>query len=482
MRGISLVATPIILTALAGLAGCGSHSAAPPVASSTTSSTTPVVVPVVVPVPAHSPTWTWESGSTAANTAGTYTAQGTPSATGPGGRYADIQWRDTSGNLWVFGGTGVIGNGTIGLLSDLWKYNLATNQWTWANGPDTVNGAGSYGTLGVAAASNLPPARTNSVGWTDSYGNLWLFGGESAGPTYRNDLWEYTPSTNEWTWQGGPDTTDTAGVYGTEGVASTSNIPGPRVLAPAVTDNSSGAVWVWIFGGYSYGGTLSGDMNDLWRYDPAAKAWAWEAGADTTNQAGVYGTLGTPAPGNTPGARQGAMMWVDAAGNLWLFGGYGYDSTGTQGALNDLWKFTPSSREWTWEGGSNLQNPSAIYGTLGTAAAGNIPAGTFSGASWTGSSGNFWSFGGAGEYNNELNDLWMYDPTTSEWTWEGGSQTNTAGIYGTEGVASTSNLPGARLETNASVDSTGNVWLFGGYGYDANNNLGDLNDLWKLVP
>jgi hypothetical protein len=31
----------------------------------------------------------------------------------------------------------------------------------------------------------------------------------------------------------------------------------------------------------------------------------------------------------------------DASGKLWFFGGDGYDSTGAQGYLNDLWEFQP---------------------------------------------------------------------------------------------------------------------------------------------
>jgi hypothetical protein len=43
-----------------------------------------------------------------------------------------------------------------------------------------------------------------------------------------------------------------------------------------------------------------------------------------------------------PGARQYATTWTDNNGNLWLFGGIGYDSTGAQTTmLNDLWKYVP---------------------------------------------------------------------------------------------------------------------------------------------
>jgi len=63
------------------------------------------------------------------------------------------------------------------------------------------------------------------------------------------------------------------------------------------------------------------------------------SGAETINASGVYGTLGTGATANVPGARGGAISWTDSAGNLWLFGGYGFDSGGTNGNLNDLWQY-----------------------------------------------------------------------------------------------------------------------------------------------
>ena len=46
-----------------------------------------------------------------------------------------------------------------------------------------------------------------------------------------------------------------------------------------------------------------------------------------------------------------------------------------------------------------------------------------------------------------LNDLWEFSPTTKEWAWMSGSNTPGAivyGVYGTQGVASASNVPGAR--------------------------------------
>ncbi len=48
---------------------------------------------------------------------------------------------------------------------------------------------------------------------------------------------------------------------------------------------------------------------------------------------------GQGASNNTPGARSNSVSWTDTSGNLWLFGGYGYDANVTLGLLNDLWEF-----------------------------------------------------------------------------------------------------------------------------------------------
>lgn len=64
-------------------------------------------------------------------------------------------------------------------------------------------------------------------------------------------------------------------------------------------------------------------------------------GADMVNRVGSYGTIGTPSPSNDPGARNSSMLSTETSGNVWLFGGTGFDSAGTLGDLNDLWKYEP---------------------------------------------------------------------------------------------------------------------------------------------
>ena len=85
-----------------------------------------------------------------------------------------------------------------------------------------------------------------------------------------------------------------------------------------------------------------GTLGDLWEYKPSTGEWTWQGGPDTeadpTTAQGVYGTQGQPAASNLPGPRSSAMTWTDASGNFWMFGGFGYDSIGIFGDLNDLWE------------------------------------------------------------------------------------------------------------------------------------------------
>ena len=122
----------------------------------------------------------------------------------------------------AFGGNGYDSAGTEGDLNDLWMFNPTSGMWTWVSGSATLgaNGIqpGVWGTQGVPAPSNVPSGREASVSWIDSSGNLWLFGGYGADVTGvwhgLNDLWEFNPKNNTWTWIGGTDEADEPGTYG----------------------------------------------------------------------------------------------------------------------------------------------------------------------------------------------------------------------------------------------------------------------------
>ncbi len=136
---------------------------------------------------------------------------------------------------------------------------------------------------------------------------------------------------------------------------------------------------------------------------------------------GVYGAQGIPAANNVPGSRWYAISWTDHAGNLWLFGGEGIDSTGAYGPLNDLWEYDATRAEWTWMSGSNAVNASGVYGTQEEAAAGNVPGARYGAVSWADRAGNLWLFGGTANVseksNSVFNDLWKYSTRTGLWTW-----------------------------------------------------------------
>lgn len=298
---------------------------------------------------------------------GVYGAQGTPAPTNiPGGRYGAASWIDGSGNFWMFGGSGSDVNGSqnsTAYLNDLWEYVPSatgdTGEWTWMGGSTFGNQSGVYGTLGMPDASNIPSGRDAAAVWKDAAGNFWMFGGigldANGNQGYLNDLWKYTPSatgdTGEWTWMGGNSTVPQAnggqsGVYGSLGTPAAGNIPGGRYSASSWTDASGN---FWLFGGSGYDSIgVTGYLDDLWKYTPGASGeagqWTWMGGSNfvgrSGGQIGIYGMLGVVGL-NNPGGRFGASSWVDPKGGLWMFGGDGYDATGAQGNLNDLWKFQP---------------------------------------------------------------------------------------------------------------------------------------------
>jgi hypothetical protein len=436
--------------------------------------------------------WMWVSGSDLLNQRGTYGSQGVaaPGNT-PGARVRSASWIDSSGNLWLFGGYGVPSTGPAhqGDLNDLWEFSAGA--WTWVAGSDLADQPASYGTRRIPSATNLPGPRYQSVTWTDSAGNFWLFGGlgldSISARGYLNDLWRLT--NGKWTWMSGADVCCRAGKYGTRSKPSASTVPGARVSSSSWSDSSGN---LWLFGGVGYdsGGNL-GILNDLWKY--SAGNWTWMSGSRTVNAFGVYGNQGIPSSKNVPGARSSAMTWVDSAGNLWLFGGQGNDQNGAlcnqSGGpceLNDLWEY--SSGEWTWMGGSSTVEQPGIYGTFGMPTAENVPGARQGGLTWTASDGSFWLFGGFGfdstpEPNpvfGDLNDLWRFDG--GQWTWVGGPDlAGQSGNYGTEGTPDPSNIPGARDSAAAWIDKSGNLWLFGGSDYWVPGG-GKFNDLWQYQP
>jgi hypothetical protein len=362
--------------------------------------------------------WVWQGGSNTVGATASYGSLGVAAVSNnPGAREGSAKWTDAAGNFWLFGGDG-LASGNLQEFNDLWSYSPTTAQWTWVGGTGTAASPGSYGTLGVAAAGNLPPARTDAISWVDSAGIFWLFGGAQLNPNgsylaVLNDLWNYNPTTGLWTWVGGSNTPNALGVYGSQGTAAAGNVPGAR-LGGSVWQDASGNVW--LFGGLGLGlgaNPLAQEYSDLWEYSPTSAQWTWIGGSNAPSVAGIYGTQRAGVAGNGPGARVSAVSWKDSAGNFWLFGGYGYgQQAGYIGNLNDLWEYNLSAGVWTWISGSSSTASPGTYGTQGVPALSNSPGGREQAGGWVDASGNFWLFGGFGfdssGVQDDLNDLWRF--------------------------------------------------------------------------
>jgi N-acetylneuraminic acid mutarotase len=426
--------------------------------------------------------WTWMKGNNTVDDLGSTGIKGSSSPTNnPSGRYGSVSWTAQNGNLLLFGGYGKDRTATTGLFNDFWRFDKASSVWTWLNGSDQVGSAGSYNTQRTPNPTNYPGARRDSVSWIDQNGDLWLFGGfgKALSDGYLNDLWWFNKTSTIWTWMNGSSVADANGTYGILGTPASTNTPGARYGSVSWVDASGD---LWLFGGYGFdeiGG--EGCLNDLWRFNVATCRWTWENGSKAVDQLGIYEIESA----NTPGGRYESVSWIDASGGLWLFGGSGFGESGSDGELNDLWRFSPATHHWTWKNGSKLVDQGGTYGQKGVPSSGNTPGGRGESVSWVDASGDLWLLGGIGHDQaggwGYLNDLWQHDMTASKWTWMNGSNTSmVSGIYGTKGEPNSMNTPGARYACTSWADASGGLWLFGGYGCTTSSGTyGNLNDLWR---
>jgi N-acetylneuraminic acid mutarotase len=399
--------------------------------------------------------WTWVKGG-----AVSYGTKGVAALTNnPGGRASAASWVDTSGNFWLFGGYGYDAFGDVEFLNDLWKYEVNSNSWIWISGSNSINASGNYGVQGVAASSNMPPARESMTYWADNVNNLWFYGGNNNQSQAKNDLWRYHIATNTWTWMKGMASGTQPPVYGTKGIAADNNTPGGRSNSTAWID---GANNLYLFGG-TY---LSDYCNDLWKYSPQNNQWTWIHGDNVSLQSPVMGTQGVPHPQNKPGSRTAAVAFTDMQGNFWLFSGYGISVSSTALVfLNDLWKYSPVTNQWAWMKGSE-SNANGIYGTQGVPGSSNKPGSRSNAMSWSAPSSDFWLFGGDGYGEimgrGNLNDLWTLNSSSV--------------------VTSTGNVPGISTGLNVYPNpARSQIWFELPADGDINKSSYSIVDAWGRV-
>ena len=299
--------------------------------------------------------WSWQGGGNTANLQGVYGTKGVASAANmPGARDSFASLQDKNGNVFIFSGGGFDSLGSWDNLSDLWKFD--GSFWTWVGGSSTVLSASSFGSKGTASASSSPGARQAPASWLGQDGSLWFFGGLLYGTSSTfGDLWKFDGQ--NWSWEAGGTSLNSAGSYATQGSPSVANAPGGRYGAVSWTSAAAGSGSVgaaslgssgsdvtgqtlWLFGGKGQDGAgTTGLLGDLWNFD--GQNWTWVGGSNSVGQTGTYGERGVASSANFPGARFGAVSWVDAIGHVFILGGKGVDSGGQTTLLNDLWMYSP---------------------------------------------------------------------------------------------------------------------------------------------
>lgn len=414
---------------------------------------------------------------------------------------ASVRLKNVDHTLMTFGGEGRLKNGgsttsNPPLSNTVMEYGIGSDKWTHRGGKTSTENNGVYGTLGEYAAGNNPGGRERAQAFT-SNDRLYLFGGWgfaentlNVSNQHLNDMWQLDPVTRQWRWIGGSKVENQSGVYGTLGVFAAANIPGARRTAFTWVDSTGKC---FMFGGFGVDEVgNAGALSDLWCFDPDLGdygQWAWIAGPKLVNQTAVFETIQTPTVTQHPGGVYASnAAWVDSNDALYLQGGFGYDSTNAQGYLSATWRYHqngPNAGQWEWVAGSNLANQAGVYGTQGVPDAANFPGGRIRGVACAQGDTAYLFFGRGYDSASAfglLNDVFVFDCTTLEYTWVNGADTVNALPNGhlDPNVLDPSYTPGAR-EAGAiyGVDLTYQlINIVGGSGFDSNGDQGKLVDHW----
>ncbi len=364
--------------------------------------------------------WTWMGGpQSQTDLNGEFGIKGIPSVNNyPSARgYGSNCWTDSNGHLWLYGGNGFAYSGFVpGPLSDLWRYDINTNEWTWMQGSDSIMVIPKYGSMGIPAIGNTPGGRQECKGGWSNGNFLWLFGGQTvSSPQFivpvQNDLWRYEIATNLWTWIKGDTIPNSLGNYGIKGVEAASNNPPARYSYGRWKGSDNN---FFFFGG----GTFYELFNDVWKYNLSTNNWTWVSGSDISDGLGQYDLYCNPNILDYPCARiENSMIEISADNKNYLcnFGG-----GSKNGILNDLWIYNMVDTSWTWVSGSDntVQNPQGNYGTLNVPSVNNVIPNREGAASWRDNENNLYFFGGISRdavlnaYAHK-NDLWKFEPDTS---------------------------------------------------------------------
>jgi N-acetylneuraminic acid mutarotase len=260
----------------------------------------------------------------------------------------------------VLGGAGLAGVAVVGCASKGESPQVTSGPAPTSTQVPPVQlvtpepGLARIGWVQLKPPGEIPSARVqHSLVWNEADGQVYLFGGRSAG-TPLGDLWTFNVDDPAWT------------QVQTEGPS-----PGARFGHRAVFDPAGGRILV-------LGGQVAETfLDDLWAFTSRDNTWSRIA---------VVGT---------PPARQGAGVALDTdSGRLYVTHG-----VGNQGYLDDTWVLDLASA--TWEEISAPAGGPSKRGLLR--------------AVWYPSGERLMIFGGESSEQPLLGDLWSFDPTSRSW-------------------------------------------------------------------
>jgi hypothetical protein len=326
------------------------------------------------------------------------------SSVGPGRRYGHVSWPDGmgTGGGWLLGGWGIDSAGIEGRLNDLWR-TLDGHNWEQVGGSTLVASDGLYDPSHETVAAQIIreacrvsiTVRVHVVWWGDEI--TWRLSGDDH---------EHGPF---------PDMSDTY-------IERIVGLGEHRLIAlDRYGDGWQGGWWevsLTETGEVLAGGPRAGLVSDGFRVETPFEI----------SDASCRDVDLSPRPGARAGAAVATMEGsADALSCAYLFGGTGH-TRHVWGGLNDLWRHTERDG-WQWISGSSLPGERGSYGILGRGSPSNMPGSRRDHALWT-SASNVWLFGGTGSASvtasalggiGYLNDLWMFNVTSGDWTWMGGS-------------------------------------------------------------
>jgi gliding motility-associated-like protein len=284
--------------------------------------------------------WTWMNGSN--NISAIVPALGTPNVFDASNVVQGLgevksSWVNKDNIAYFFGGT----PGSDG-TNEIWKYDPAINQFAFIKGGTPTN----YGTLGVEAASNMPPARASYTKWQDVNGDFFIFAGLTGFSVSNatNDVWKFNDSSNNWTWVSGSNQFEYSGAQQIYCTPSTTNYPNARFENQTASSVGCSAL-LWTYGGFANSQVSQAAFNDLWSFNTQTSEWTLASGNVSSNfNAANYGTQGISSPNNKPPAKGGIGIWNDKNYNTWIFGGLTiFDGTIGFNFSNDLWRYVPDT-------------------------------------------------------------------------------------------------------------------------------------------